>query len=566
MAGKKSKRCEKNFIGRNFLMTDHKKNKKGKKAVTRRDFLAGNGAVLAAGAFGASVPMASGPQEAGIPKPWLPKKWDYETDVVIAGIGYAGQSAAIAAHDAGADVLVLEKATKDLSGGNSCCAVGGNSIWDNADECYTDLRHAGIDVPEELVNAMVEANKSVKAWLKKLGIELSTRSKATKKTWFISNAETGGTNGYSLYMAIQANVEKRGIKIMYETPAKELIQDPVSKEIVGVVAYEGAKGVYGEGGKKIYIKAKKGVILACGGYEGNQKMWSYFNYPGMEVFAGGSPYNTGDGILMSSEVGAPLWHMFLKEWMAGCCAPASREIGCAIDCSLRQGHIYVNRAGERFMDETIRFTHRRPHIEPCHFRSGVDVRPGLWHGMGGYPNMPFYLVCDDVYRKKGPFVRGSGGGASGSMFFNIKKLYEWSSDNSMEIEKGWIIQADTIAELAAKMKIDAEGLQKTVEQVNEVNRTKKDPRFGNTTLLPISAPPFYGMEMALSLINTMGGPQHNGKGQTLNKEGNPIPRLYSVGELGSFFSLCYSGGVNIPEAHSFGRFAGEHAAALAPWG
>ena len=180
--------------------------------------------------------------------------------------------------------------------------------------------------------------------------------------------------------------------------------------------------------------------------------------------------------------------------------------------------------------------------------------------------MPFYLVCDDVYRKKGPFVRGSGGGASGSMFFNIKKLYEWSSDNSMEIEKGWIIQADTIAELAAKMKIDAEGLQKTVEQVNEVNRTKKDPRFGNTTLLPISAPPFYGMEMALSLINTMGGPQHNGKGQTLNKEGNPIPRLYSVGELGSFFSLCYSGGVNIPEAHSFGRFAGEHAAALAPWG
>ena len=84
--------------------------------------------------------------------------------------------------------------------------------------------------------------------------------------------------------------------------------------------------------------------------------------------------------------------------------------------------------------------------------------------------------------------------------------------------------------------------------------------FGNATLLPVETPPFYGMELALSVINTMGGPQHNSAGQTLNKEGKPIPRLYSVGELGSFFSLCYTGGTNIPEAHSFGRIAGEHAA------
>ena len=550
-------------------MTEGKKGKKGKKLVTRRDFLLDNGAVIAAGALGASAPMALGAQSKAqgtdMSKPWLPKKWDYEADVVIAGIGYAGQSAAIAAHDAGANVLVLEKATKELSGGNSCCAVGGNSVWDNVKECYTDLRHAAPDVPEELVTAMVEANQSVLAWLKKLGIEMTTRATGTKRTWFISNAKTGGSNGNHLWMAIQNRVEDRKIKIMYETPAKELVQDPISKEIVGVVAYEGAKGFYGKEGKKVYIRAKKGVILACGGYEGNLKMWSYFNYPGMEVFTGGTPYNTGDGILMACEVGAPLWHMFLREWEAGCCAPASREMGCAVECSLQRGHVYINRAGERFMNEAVSFTHRRPEIEPCHFQSGIDVRPGLWHGMGGYPNTPFYLVCDDVYRKKGGFV-GPLRPNSDTKFMHVKKLYNWSADNSAEIAKGWVIQADTIAELAAKMKINAEGLQRTVELVNEVNKTKKDPQFGNTTLLPIATPPYYGMEIALSLINTMGGPQHNGNGQTLNKEGNPIPRLYSVGELGSFFSLCYSGGVNIPEAHSFGRIAGEHAAALAPWG
>ena len=60
----------------------------------------------------------------------------------------------------------------------------------------------------------------------------------------------------------------------------------------------------------------------------------------------------------------------------------------------------------------------------------------------------------------------------------------------------------------------------------------------------------------------MGGPHHNCKGPTLNKEGKPIPRLYSVSELGSFCSVCYTGSTNIPEAHSFGRIAGEDAAEL----
>jgi succinate dehydrogenase/fumarate reductase flavoprotein subunit len=548
-------------------------NRNAKRRLARREFL-GTGAALAAGTLGASAsPALSAPSaalDANAQKPWLPKKWDYEADVVIAGIGFAGQSAAIAAHDAGVKVIVLEKATKEFSGGNSCCAVGGNSVWDDPKECYQDLRHAGQDVPDELVKTMVDAlsiggRQNVLDWLKKLGIETTAGGQNTKKTWFIKSDETGGSTGSHLHRAIQAQVEKRNIKIMYEAPAKELVQDPVSKEILGVVAYEGAKSFYGEGGKKVYIKAKRGVILACGGYEGNPKMWSYFNYPAMEVFPGGTPYNTGDGIFMACEVGAPLWHMVLKEWEAGCCAPASREFGCAIELSLQRGHIYVNRAGERFMNETISFTHRRLNIEPTDFKSGVDVRPGLWHGMGGYPNMPYFLVCDDAYRMKGPFVSPLRPNTD-TKFAHVKKLYDWSKDNSVEIAKGWVKQADTIAELAAKLKINPEALQRTVAQVNEASKTKKDSLFGNATLLPIETPPFCGMELALSLINTMGGPQHNSKGQTLNKESRPIPRLYSVGELGSFFSLCYTGGTNIPEAHSFGRIAGEHAAALKPWG
>jgi succinate dehydrogenase/fumarate reductase flavoprotein subunit len=98
-------------------------------------------------------------------------------------------------------------------------------------------------------------------------------------------------------------------------------------------------------------------------------------------------------------------------------------------------------------------------------------------------------------------------------------------------------------------------------------RSKKDSEFGRQerSLVAIDKPPYYGMELALTCINTQGGPKHNGKAQTLDKDDKPIPRLYTPGELGSFFGFLYPGGSNIPEAMAFGRIAGENAAAENPW-
>jgi succinate dehydrogenase/fumarate reductase flavoprotein subunit len=81
----------------------------------------------------------------------------------------------------------------------------------------------------------------------------------------------------------------------------------------------------------------------------------------------------------------------------------------------------------------------------------------------------------------------------------------------------------------------------------------------------VETPPYYAAELALTVTNTQGGPKHNGKAQTLNKDDKPIPRLYSAGEFGSFFGFLYPGGSNIPEAIAFGRIAGENAAAEKPW-
>jgi hypothetical protein len=579
-----------------------------KKLVTRRDFLAVSGAVIAAGALSAcaaktvtntvtetktsppttvtpaavtstvtaspvtstktvtntsTVTTTSTPAAVtttSVSKPWIPAKWDMETDVVVAGTGYAGMAAAIAVIKNKNSLILLEKAPEKYAGGNSSVSVGGNSIWDVHEEGITDLTHAGLDCPAELVEAMYQALAAVPAQLKEIGIELTTTGTTTKKTWKIKTATsgTGGAPGSVLWDAIMKAATGMGIKPLYETPVKRLIQDASTKEILGVVATQA--------GKDINIKAKKAVILAIGSYENSSKYMGWYNRPGIEIFVGGTPYNTGDGIGMMSEVGAPIWHCTLMEWEATNSAKASRALGCSVELRLPAGAMFVNRAGNRFVAETTSFTHVHEEIPPCEFQRGVDVRAGLWYGMGGYPNMPFFLICDSDYMKKGAFFPTPNPG-NDTKWCPVKVPYTWSSDNQTEVTKGWISKANTLDDLAKAAGIDAAGLKATVAKWNGYVTAGADPDFGvaKANLAPVLTAPFYCMELGLSLINTMGGPQHNKYAQTLDYAGKPIARLYSPGEFGSFFGLCYSGGVNIPEAHSFGRIAANHAVTLTAW-
>jgi len=152
-------------------------------------------------------------------------------------------------------------------------------------------------------------------------------------------------------------------------------------------------------------------------------------------------------------------------------------------------------------------------------------------------------------------------------WWTVKKVYSWSKDNSKELAKGWIVQADTIAELARKINKDPGKLEATLKQYNEFCAAGMDPQFGRpkTALLPVSAGPFYAMELMATFTNTQGGPRRNKEARVLDTMGKPIPRLYSGGELGSMYSHCYNGGGNIGECMAFGRIAGENAAAEKPW-
>jgi succinate dehydrogenase/fumarate reductase flavoprotein subunit len=533
------------------------------KEITRRQFVTGSATAGAAG-------LLLGPGSAallGASKPWLPNKWDYEADVVVIGMGFAGQNAAIASHDAGTKVLILEKAPEKHAGGNSSVSGGGLTIPTGVKE-GTPYYHAlafGTS-PKELCDFMAEALYKVPEQLNKLGIELIVTRSYEKagadgtpltglrllpganngKIYSIKPVKDAPPNfgaGKQLHMALDKCVKSREIPIHYETRAKHLMQDPVTKEIIGVIAEKQ--------GKKIYLKAKRGAVLACGGYENNPEMMSYFNYPGIRIYPWGSPYNTGDGIKMVSEIGAPLWHTFSLEWAGHSIKAASEQAGVSVQMTLGGSYVFVNKYGKRFMNELKSMVHTKESLELTYFNNDRVE----------YPNQPFYAIFDESVQS-----RQRTGQQSGMTWNAVHRVYQWSEGSSAEIEKGWVSKGDTIKDLAAKMKIDPDGLQETVTKYNQYCSGKKDPDFNrrDNSLSALTTPPYYGMELALTLINTQGGPKHNTKAQTLDQDDKPIPRLYSPGEFGSFFGFLYPGGSNIPEAIAFGRIAGENAAAEKP--
>jgi succinate dehydrogenase/fumarate reductase flavoprotein subunit len=174
------------------------------------------------------------------------------------------------------------------------------------------------------------------------------------------------------------------------------------------------------------------------------------------------------------------------------------------------------------------------------------------------------MIMDETQIKRGPLspYNQTITGPAVTTYASVHNLYEWSSDNSAEVEKGWVVKADTIEELASKIGVDPAGLSQTISNYNGYCAAKQDTEFGRSAsvLLPVQTPPYYASELCMTLVNTQGGPKHNKNTQVLDTNDRPIPRLYAAGELGSIFGHLYTGGQNFPEALGFGRVAGGNAA------
>ena len=488
--------------------------------------------------------------------PSVPDHGDVEADVVVVGFGAAGMATSVTAHELGAKVVILEKAPEGEEGGNTRVAGQGylNTSSVESAIAYLTALCGPYTVPDAMVQVWAEEMCQNNDWLAGLGGDPQEHQHPPVGIEFpdlpgadcVHKFHDGPTYGYSYtWQLFERLVKERPIPILYETPGRALIQHDITKEILGVRAQRG--------GKTIAVKARKGVVLTCGGFENNQDMIR--NYlPGVPYcYTSGSPYNEGDGITMAMAVGADLWHM--NNYAGPSMALKVPEVRTSFSMQalhyskeIPGGMIVVGPDGRRFVDEKFKTRHGK-----------VPVN-GVWLPLS--TPCPMYLIVDHALFASGPLYdkHPSHG------WTQIIERYEWSVDNKAELAKGWIKAADSIAALAKVIGLDPARLQDSVNRWNDHCTAGRDAEFGRSLMMtPLGAGPYYAVELSPSMLNTQGGPRRNERGQIVRPDGSPIPRLYSSGELGSIYSYLYQGTGNLGECLAFGRVSGRNAAAETPW-
>jgi succinate dehydrogenase/fumarate reductase flavoprotein subunit len=509
-----------------------------------------------------------------MPRLALPETWDEETDVVVVGCGYAGAVAALSAHDAGARVTLIEKMREP--GGISVCSAGGVRVADDAEAAFGYLRETnGGTTPDIVLRTLAAGMTDVEALVRTLGDATGaviSRRKAAGNYPFaghrtfgfvyvddipgVDPARTyphvrGSKAGALLFHVLQDNLRRRGIQVRTETRAHRIFVDPA-----GVV-----HGLQAErGDRRRSIRARRGVILACGGFEANPEMQAQF-WQGKPVLSAAVSGNTGDGIRMAQELGADLWHMWhyhgsygfqhpdraypygirtkrLPDWL-----PGEGPRGDVV-----MTWIVVDRAGRRFMNEYppyLQDTGARP-LEPY----DADRQR--------YDRIPCWLITDEAGRKRYPLGRPT--------YNDPDASFDWSADNAAEIALGIVRRAADIAELARLIEVDAGVLGETMARWNQACARQSDPEFGRppSSMMAIAEPPFYAAQLWPVVSNTQGGPRHDERQRIVDAFAAPIPRLYAAGELGSVFGHLYMSGGNLAECFIGGRIAGREAAGQTP--
>ncbi len=486
--------------------------------------------------------------------------WQREVDVVVVGYGLAGGVSAVTAHDAGASVLLLEKMPHP--GGISILSGGGIGIAYDAEGAFRYLqRTCNGTTPDEVLWPLAKGMTEILGWVREMakvsGTEPDQSEIRGSGTYPFPGTDSmdsiklkdfpaysafpwakGLRGGARLFKIIVDNLELRKIEISLSTPVKSLITNS-DGEVVGVSAQKD--------GAEINIKARRGVVLACGGFENNNELkLQYFQLqPVYPVYLG----NTGDGILMAQKIGAALWHMWHFHGGYGFKYAefpfAIRHVWAGPRKNDRKMvWVAVDRYGRRFMNE----------YPPAPQDTGARPLEYYDPDIQDYPRVPCYLIFDEEARKLGPLAM---------VIVNDERYhYRWSEDNSVEIEKGWIMRGTTLREIADKIKVPTEELESTVERWNQNCQNGSDPDFKRPpkTMMPIATPPFYAMEAWPIVSNTQGGLVHDADQRVLDPLKKPIPHLYVAGELSSIFGHLYLEAGNITEAFIGGRIAGQNAA------
>ncbi|HEX4754092.1 MAG TPA: FAD-binding protein, partial [Solirubrobacterales bacterium] len=300
-------------------------------------------------------------------------------DVLVVGFGPAGAAAAIAAHDAGRRVLVVEKTA--AGGGNAI--YSGGFLFDVPDPDaadHVDALSFG-RTPRPVIDAYVAGLHRLDDWLHSLGAETALfapppgRLPASFPSWphfpagdrisYRVVAGDEGRRGEALWGTLAAAVAERGIEVVYETAARRLLRGANSL-VTGLVVADAKLGGEAEANGEPdqsgaasageYEIAAGAVILACGGFEGNPSLTDAY-LPLGPTFPVGHPANVGDGLRLASQAGAALWHMYgFFGWFSFRTPDFPSPF--ALDF-FAPSFLFVDAEGRRFGDETGYEVHDR---------------------------------------------------------------------------------------------------------------------------------------------------------------------------------------------------------------
>ncbi|WP_454883061.1 FAD-dependent oxidoreductase [Sphingomonas oryzagri] len=467
-------------------------------------------------------------------------RFDDDADVIILGYGIAGACAGLEARRAGGDVLVVERAGGAsgasmlssgifyLGGGTDVQAAAG--FDDDPDNMYRSMIASMGPEQAELVRTYCDGNVAHFEWLEEQGVPFE-RSYHPDKAVFLMSTEglmwsgnekvwpyrdiarpvprghqvamEGDASGAGAMQALLARCAEEGVRASFDSVAEALIVDEAGR-VCGVSARQF--------GKAKLFKARRGIIVATGGFGRNTEMLTH-HFPALPASAEpmGIPHTDGAGILMAVAAGGDV------RGMDGLIATAS----IYPPGQLVKG-IIVNRLGRRFVSE-----------DSYHGRTASFIME--------QPAQRAYLIVD-------------------SEIFAYPEI--------ASAQHRLIDGFDSIVEMEAALELPPGSLVRAMEAYNEHAREGRDPLFEKhgDWLKPLDAGPWAAFDISFDrsiyYYITLGGLRIGPDAHVLDAEGNPVPGLWAAGACTAHLSpdgKSYASGMSLGPGSYFGRIAGRSA-------
>lgn len=451
-----------------------------------------------------------------------------EFDVIVLGAGLAGYCTGLSAAENGASVLLVEKCPETggstvLSGGFMAFAQTPLqrqlNVNDSPELLLQDLRSVGGPrVADELLRTYAAEQADLYTWLTAKGLRFETVELSAGQSAPRSHAiDPGG-----MIATLHARAMESGqIELRTGTTAICLIRSGNDGPVIGVTVEES--------GRLEDIIARRGVVIATGGFSRSEELLSNFApYQAKAIRVGGIG-NVGDGMRMGWRLGAALRDMGEIKGTFGAHAYECNN-GQEILLLFYRGAIIVNRAGKRFVDESVSY---KLIGDACLAQDGA--------------------VSWQVFDRK---------------VFDEAKATARLFDPEPALNRGLLIEADTLEGLAQKSGIDPFEFTETVAAYNADCAIGKDRSFGRDglchhvgALVAIDRPPFYAYPSTTTVLATYCGLAIDARTRVIDVYDEPIVGLYAVGEVtGGFHGHAYMTGTSLGKSALFGRIAGRQAA------